>query len=103
MMRSGTGGKGPAAGGRRSLAGLLGDGAGGGGVSEEGALRLAAVFACVRVLSETVAQLPLFVYEREGRGKRRAGEHGLFGVLHDAPNPIMTAFEFWETLMGHLC
>lgn len=103
MTRSGPA-VGPRPGGRRSLAGLLGDGSGGlGAVSEEGALRLAAVFACVRVLSETVAQLPLFVYEREGRGKRRAVDHGLFGVLHDAPNPIMTAFEFWETLMGHLC
>lgn len=108
MRRGGAGGaeaSGRSVTGRRSLAGLLGgEGtAAGVGVSEEGALRLAAVFACVRVLSETVAQLPFFVYEREGRGKRRAVEHGLYGLLHDAPNPLMTAFEFWETLMGHLC
>lgn len=104
LFRSGAGT--PAApGGRRSLEALLGGdlSASGVSVSEEGALRLAAVYSCVRVLSETVAQLPLFVYERQERGKRRAVEHGLYSVLHDRANPLMTAFEFWETLMGHVC
>ena len=93
------------AGSRRSLAAMLGgEGtAAGVSVSEEGSLRLAAVYACVRVLSETVAQLPLFVYEKRERGKERAEEHWLYDVVHSRPNPIMTAFEFWETLMGHLC
>jgi HK97 family phage portal protein len=61
------------------------------------------VYSCVRVLSETVAQLPLFVYERLERGKRRAYDHPLHAVLHDRPNPLMTAFGFWETLVGHVC
>ena len=85
---------------RRSLEQMLGGG--GGGVSEEGAMRLAAVYACVRVLAETVASLPLVVYERLDRGKERAVEHPLYRLLHDAPNPVMTAFEWRETLMGHL-
>lgn len=62
----------------------------------------AAVFACVRILAETVASLPLITYERLERGKRRAPRHPLYTVLHDRPNPMMTAFEFRETLMGHL-
>ena len=86
---------------RRSMEQMLGS-SGGGGVSEEGAMRLSAVYACVRVLAETVAALPLIVYERQERGKRRATETSLYTLLHDAPNPLMTAFEWRETLMGHL-
>lgn len=71
-------------------------------VSPEGALRLAAVYACVRVISEDVAKLPLFVYRRLLRGKSRAPEHPLYSLLHDSPNPYMTAMQFRETLMGHL-
>ena len=77
-------------------------GGGGGGVSEEGAMRLASVYACVRVLAETVATLPLVVYERLERGKERALDHPLYKLLHDQPNPVMTAFEWREALMGHL-
>ena len=89
---------------RRSLEQLLGSGGSATGlsVSEEGSLRLAAVYACVRVLSETVASLPLIVYERLERGKDRAIEHPLYRLLHDQPNPLMTAFEWRETLMSHL-
>jgi HK97 family phage portal protein len=88
---------------RRSLEQLLGAAGGGGiSVSEEGALKLAAVYACVRVLSETVAQLPLIIYERLERGKERAVDHPLYRLLHDQPNPLMTAFEWRETLMSHL-
>lgn len=66
-------------------------------------LQYAAVYAAVRVLSEGVAMLPLVLYERlQPRGKQRAPGHSLYPILHDAPNPEMTAFEFRETMMGHL-
>ena len=88
---------------RSALAALMGGGAGGGyAVSEEGALRLAAVYACVKVLSETVASLPLILYERLERGKRRATEQRLYRLLHDQPNPLMTAFEWREALTAHV-
>jgi HK97 family phage portal protein len=68
------------------------------------ALRSSAVYACVRVLAETVASLPLPVYVRlENGGKARANDHPLYAILHDAPNPEMTSFELRELLMGHLC
>jgi len=68
------------------------------------ALQSAAVFACVRVIAETVASLPLPVYRRlQGRGKERAADFYLYPILHDQPNPEMTSFELRETLMGHLC
>ena len=73
-------------------------------VNERSAMQMTAVYACVRVLSESIAGLPLhlFRYNREGNGKMRDFNHPLAGLLHDAPNPEMTSFVFRETLMTHL-
>lgn len=71
-------------------------------VNEETALRSSAVFAAVRVLSESVASLPLIVYRRLGRGKERASDHPLYTILHDRANEEMTAFTFREVMMQHL-
>lgn len=71
-------------------------------VTETTALSVVAVYACVRILSETVASLPLFLYKRLDRGKQRAGDHPLYPLLHDVPNPEMNSFTFRETLMAHL-
>lgn len=72
-------------------------------VSPERALELTDVYACVRVLAESVAMLPLVMYRRVGAdGKERAQDHYLYSLLHDAPNPEMTSFTLRETLMGHL-
>lgn len=72
-------------------------------VTEDTAMRLSAVNACVRVLSEDVAALPLRVYERtKDGGKRRATEHPLYELLNAAPNPEMTAIAFRQALMVNL-
>lgn len=69
-------------------------------VSEDSAMRFATVHACVRVLSEDVAALPLHVYRRmDGGGKERAHDHPLYELLHDRPNPEMSATPFFESLM----
>src|SRR5690625_3034333 len=61
------------------------------------------VVACVRVLSDTVASLPLPVFERlQPRGRERARHHSLYRVLHDEANPYMTSFAWRERLMAHL-
>lgn len=67
------------------------------------ALSIGAVFACARVLAESVAQLPLLLYRRtEDGGKERATDHYLYPVLHDQPNKRQTSFQFREMMMGHL-
>jgi len=66
------------------------------------AMQFSAVFACVRVLSETIASLPLHLYRRQNDRKSRAPDHPLYGILHDQPNPIMTSFEFREVMQGHV-
>ena len=72
-------------------------------VNEFTAMQTTAVYACVRILSEALASLPLhiFSYEKSG-GKRRVFDHPLYHILHDEPNPEMTSFVFRETLMSHL-
>lgn len=72
-------------------------------VSTETALGIVSVYACVRVLAESVASLPLILYRRlPGGGKERATDHELYPTLHDQPNPEMTSFVWRETVMGHL-
>ena len=72
-------------------------------VSETSAMQMTAVYACVRILSEAVAGLPLHLYRYGERGtKKKAIDHPLYHILHDEPNPEMTSFIFRETLMTHL-
>lgn len=72
-------------------------------VNEVTALNYSAVYACVRVLAETISSLPCILYRRLERGKERAVDHRLYPVLHDQPNPEMTSMQWFETMMGHLC
>ena len=72
-------------------------------VNETTAMQMTAVYSCVRILSETVAGLPLNVYKYNDKGgKEKAFKHPLYRLLHDEPNPEMTSFAFRETLMSHL-
>ena len=81
---------------------LFGPTAAGKVVNERTAMQTTAVYACVRILAESIAGLPLHVYAYKGQGKERVPEHPLYFLLHDAPNPEMTSFVFRETLMTHL-
>lgn len=71
-------------------------------VNERTALQTAIVYACVRVLSETIASLPFHTYRYTQNGKEKAIDHSIYHILHSEPNPEMTSFVFRETLMGHL-
>ncbi|SCY25519.1 phage portal protein [Alkaliphilus peptidifermentans] len=71
-------------------------------VNEKTAMQTTTVYACVRILSETIASLPLHTYKRTDRGKEKALDHPIYYLLHDEPNPEMTSFVFRETLIGHL-
>ena len=72
-------------------------------VNERTAMQTTAVYACVRILAEAVASLPLHVYEyQDDGGKKLVHDHPLYYLLHDEPNPEMTSFVFRDTLMSHL-
>lgn len=86
-----------------SFAFYLGGSTSGKAVTERSAMQMTAVYACVRILSEAIAGLPLHLYRyKEGGGKEKAIDHPLYRLLHDEPNPEMTSFVFRETLMTHL-
>lgn len=72
-------------------------------VNERTAMQTTAVYACVRILAEAIAGLPLHIYRyRLDGGKECISQHPLYYLLHNEPNPEMTSFVFRETLMSHL-
>lgn len=71
--------------------------------SADNAMKLSVVWACVKLLSETIATLPLLVYERGPNDRRKvARTHPLYTLLHDSPNADMTSVDFLEMLVAHL-
>jgi len=69
-------------------------------VDEKSALQISTVYACVRLLAETVASLPLHLYKftEKGDGKERATEHPLYKILYRQANPEMTSLLFAKIL-----
>jgi HK97 family phage portal protein len=72
-------------------------------VTPDSAMRVAAVNACVRIIAESVASLPLLIYKwRKDGGKERAEKHPLYDVLRVRPNRWQTSFEWREMMQAHL-
>ena len=72
-------------------------------ISFDSAMRISAVHAAVRIISESLASLPLIIYRRlPNGGKERAVDHPLWSLLHDRPNSLQTSFEWRETVCNHL-
>lgn len=73
-------------------------------VDEKSAMQISTVYACVRLLAESIAGLPLHLYRYTGNNgeKEKAIDHPLYKVLYRQPNPEMTSFSFRETLMTSL-
>jgi phage portal protein BeeE len=68
-------------------------------VSADGALRLAAVYACVRILSETMASLPLVIYQRRpDGGKDRITDHWLYRLMSLFANANRYLHTHWPGL-----
>lgn len=74
-------------------------------VNERSAMQMTTVYACVRILSGSIAGLPVHIYKykyTDSGSKEKAIKHPLYRLIHDEPNPEMTSFVFRETLMTHL-
>lgn len=63
-------------------------------VKGKNALKEATVFACIRILSEAVAKLPLKIYQDQD-GIKKATDHYLYSILKTRPNPLMSSFNFF--------
>lgn len=69
-------------------------------IGPDAALQIATVWACVQRRASIIASLPLFAYHvRQDGQKELARNERLYAVLHERPNPRMTAFEFWQAMM----
>ncbi len=72
-------------------------------VSEYNAMQLAVVWACIKIISEDSASLPLHLYKRrKSGGQDKATDDYRYGLLHDQPNPEMTAMSYRETTKSHV-
>ncbi len=67
------------------------------------AMRLAACWSCVRLISETIATLPLGLYMRQADGGRKvASDNDLHWIINTNPNSRMTAVQFWEAVVASM-
>lgn len=72
-------------------------------VTVDSALQLSAVWACVRLIAETIATLPISLYEKKPDGTRTvATAHALYSIIHTQPNAENTAAEFWEVIVASM-
>jgi len=72
-------------------------------VSKEQALRIAAVWSCVRVLSETIASLPISLYERDEENRKQVkSDNPLNNLVGEQPSPLFNSFMFFERILVDL-
>lgn len=70
-------------------------------VTDQSMLRLSTVWACARLISETIATLPLGLYERTSNDARvPAKNHPLYSIIHDQPNIDATSSVHWEATVA---
>lgn len=71
-------------------------------VNETTALTFSAVYSCIRVLSESIGQLPIHVYKMESDGDRViAKDHPINSIVGKQPSPIYTPFSFYSTMASN--
>ncbi|MDC9604949.1 phage portal protein [Xenorhabdus griffiniae] len=71
-------------------------------VSPETSMKLAAVYACIYVLSSSVAQMPLHVMRKTGQSVEMARDHPVFYLVHDEPNNWQTSYKWRELKQRHI-
>lgn len=71
-------------------------------VTEETALQLSAVWACVRLISQTVASLPIIVYRKTATDREVVTDHWFSRLMAGKPNQYQTRYEFWEHQIANL-
>ena len=72
-------------------------------IGVDGALQVSTVWACVTLLVDIISTLPLIVYETDKDGNRSAAKNTiLYRILHDRPNRVQTAIQFWSQMILNL-
>ncbi|MEZ5782354.1 MAG: phage portal protein [Rhizobiaceae bacterium] len=71
-------------------------------VTQDTAMQLSAVWACVRLTATAVSSMPVRIYEKDPRGGRTPINHPLNDILGTSPNDELTGLEFWEAMTAWL-
>lgn len=71
-------------------------------VNRNSAMKVSAVYACVRLLCGAIGSLPAQIFEKQDGRKRIASDHSYYKALHDQPNPMITSVVFWELVVNHI-
>ena len=71
-------------------------------VSPQNAMQLTTVFACNRVIAETISSISLDIYEIVGAGKEKAKDHPLYDILKYSPYPGVTSVMWRELIVSAL-
>jgi HK97 family phage portal protein len=72
-------------------------------IDTETAMKYSVVNACVRVLSETFASVPIMLYKKLKDSREPITDHAVFDILHNRPNEEMSPFNFNEVMMTNFC
>lgn len=68
-------------------------------VNESTAMRVSAVYSCVRLLSGAIASLPLHGYEKSADGERHRADHPYLPLLNSEPSPAWSSPAWWEFVL----
>ena len=63
-------------------------------------LKLSTVWACSRLVAETIATLPLGLFEKTSKGRQTASSLTLYNIIHNKPNADSVASVFWESMVA---
>lgn len=72
-------------------------------VSDERAMKVSAVWACVQYITNSVCSLPINFYEKTADGREELGRHYLNDLFNDSPNPLMKPRDFRKAMTLQLC
>lgn len=78
---------------------IFGMGGAGVQVTEKTAMQVSAVYACISLISGTIASLPFHIYERTEDGRQKT-QHDLWWLFNERPNAKYSASVFWEYLIA---
>lgn len=70
-----------------------------GAATKAAAMKLSAVWACMTLRAETLGTLPLHLRDKD---KKLVTDHPLYDVIHNSPNALMTAPEYWSLANAHV-
>lgn len=64
----------------------------------DGDLKESTYFKCIKILSESVAKMPINLKTSSEEGEDKATKHYLYDLLKNRPNEYMSAIDFWKAM-----